>query len=293
MTFRELELFLAVADEKSFAKAAQKLFISQPAVTQQIKKTEKEMGFALLRRDKHRVELTVQGEIMQNAARSILHTYNQAIADALRSTSSEENLQIGYVGQMNIYLLPEIMKSFQASYPQHAIRANMLQPYQVNDCLERGMLRMIMTPYDLVENNPRLHFYPLCYDRHYCVMNSESILASKESLSYQDLSGFTILTPADELCPAHMRQAIAELKQVSKNCKFELGQDTNNVVLQLMSSRNKLAMMPGYTRPSHPDLVSIPLDNGIEIRVGVAYLETLTTLEKAFLSTSYQVLKSQ
>ena len=47
MTFRALEIFLAVADEKSFGKAAQKLFISQPSVTQQIKKLENELGFAL------------------------------------------------------------------------------------------------------------------------------------------------------------------------------------------------------------------------------------------------------
>ena len=144
---------------------------------------------------------------------------------------------------------------------------------------------------DLVENSPRLHFYPLCYDRHYCVMNTGSVLASRESLSYQDLSGFTILTPSEELCPGHMRRAIAELKRINKNCMFELGHDTNNVTLQLMSSDRKLAMMPGYTRPTHQNLVSVPLENGIAIRVGVAYLETLSTLEKAFLSTSYQVLK--
>ena len=47
MTFRELELFLVVADERSFVKAARKLFISQPAVTQQIKKMENELGFSL------------------------------------------------------------------------------------------------------------------------------------------------------------------------------------------------------------------------------------------------------
>ena len=64
MTFRALEIFLAVADEKSFGKAAQKLFISQPSVTQQIKKLENELGFALFLRDKHNVELTKAGEMI-------------------------------------------------------------------------------------------------------------------------------------------------------------------------------------------------------------------------------------
>ena len=102
MTFRALEIFLAVADEKSFGKAAQKLFISQPSVTQQIKKLENEFGFALFLRDKHNVELTKAGEIVQDAAHSILDTYHQAILKSMRCIAVEETLSIGYVGQMNI-----------------------------------------------------------------------------------------------------------------------------------------------------------------------------------------------
>ena len=78
MTFRALEIFLTVADERSFGKAAQKLFISQPSVTQQIKKLESEFGFALFHRDKHSVELTEAGGIIRDAARSILSTYQFA-----------------------------------------------------------------------------------------------------------------------------------------------------------------------------------------------------------------------
>ncbi len=140
MTFRELELFLVVADERSFVKAARKLFISQPAVTQQIKKIENELGFSLLYRDRHTVELTAQGEIMQNAARSILYTYNHAIADALRNSTSEQSLSIGYLGQMNLTLLPEIMKSFQLRYPNFSVLASRVRPTQISALLEQGLL---------------------------------------------------------------------------------------------------------------------------------------------------------
>ena len=153
MTFRELELFLVVADERSFVKAARKLFISQPAVTQQIKKMENELGFSLLYRDKHTVELTAPGEVMQNAARSILYTYNHAIASALRSSTSDQSLNIGYLGQMNLTLLPEIMKSFQLHYPNFSVLASRVMPAQISALLEQGLLQMIMTPYDFVANN--------------------------------------------------------------------------------------------------------------------------------------------
>ena len=110
MTFRALEIFLAVADEKSFGKAAQKLFISQPSVTQQIKKLENEFGFTLFHRDKHIVELTEAGEIIQAAARSILSTYHQAIMNSMKCIAAEETLNIGYVGQMNEHLLPKLIE---------------------------------------------------------------------------------------------------------------------------------------------------------------------------------------
>ena len=128
MTFRALEIFLAVADEKSFGKAAQKLFISQPSVTQQIKKLESELGFTLLHRDRHTVELTEAGVIIHDAARSILSTYHQALMNSMKCIAAEEPLNIGYVGQMNEHLLPEIIISFQESHPQQNILTTRLLP---------------------------------------------------------------------------------------------------------------------------------------------------------------------
>jgi hypothetical protein len=52
-----------------------------------------------------------------------------------------------------------------------------------------------------------------------------------------------------------------------------LGTNADNVVLQLVSSDSKIAIMPGYTRPAYYNLKSLLLNNGIQIRVGVAYLE--------------------
>ena len=291
MTLWDLELFLAVAEERSFGKAAKRLFISQPAISQHIVKIEKELGFPLLHRDRHSVELTAQGGVMQNAARSMLATYRQALTEAAGMATAEETVSIGYVGQMNIHLLPEIMKSFQERYPGYSVQATRVLPFQVAGNLELGRMRMIMTPYDLVEDSPQILFSPLYNDRHYCVMNAEAPLAARESLTYQDLFDCIILTPSEDFCPNHMKQALSELKEVNPACRFEEGKESNNVALQLLSSKKKIAIMPGYTRMPHRNLVSIPLENGIQIRVGVAYTGTLTAMEKEFLSTTAQVLQ--
>ncbi|MCR5088503.1 MAG: LysR family transcriptional regulator [Oscillospiraceae bacterium] len=290
MTMRDLELFLMIADEKSFTRAAERMFISQSAVTQHIKKTESELGFPLFRRNKHSVELTVQGEIMKKAAGSVLNTYHQAVADALRSCASHETLHIGYVGHMNLHMLPEAMKRFYERFPDCGVLTERVRPDQISPLLERGVLRMIMTPYDLVENSPDLLFYPVCHDRHYCVMNANCPLAQKSHLTYRDLAGYTILIPAKEYCPKHMSLAVEQLKALDPDCRFELGINADNVIFQLMASKTKLAMMPGYTRPSHSELASVPLENGIEVRVGIAYSNSLDPSEKAFLSCAVEML---
>ena len=50
--------------------------------------------------------------------------------------------------------------------------------------------------------------------------------------------------------------------------------------------------MPSYTIPNHPDLVSVPLDDDVQILTGIAYYQEMTPLEKAFSSTAYQVLNT-
>ena len=75
-------------------------------------------------------------------------------------------------------------------------------------------------------------------------------------------------------------------------CHFELGKDSDNVAFQMMTSDTKVAIMPSYTRPNHPDLVSVPLDDDIQILTGIAYYQEMTPLEKAFSSTAYQVLNT-
>ena len=82
------------------------------------------------------------------------------------------------------------------------------------------------------------------------------------------------------------------LKEMNIGCKFELGKTMDKAPLQLLSSPQKIAVMPGFTRPTQLNLVSVPLNDGCSIRLGIAYMDEMTILEKAFASTAYEVLRS-
>jgi acetyl esterase/lipase len=80
---RHLRAFVAVAEELNFGRAAERLYISQPALSRQIRSLEQAVGCELLRRSTHRVELTVAGEALLDRARRLLRDVDEAVAEAL------------------------------------------------------------------------------------------------------------------------------------------------------------------------------------------------------------------
>jgi epsilon-lactone hydrolase len=88
MELRHLRAFVAVAEELNFSRAATRLYISQPALSRQIRALEQLIGCDLLRRSTHRVELTIAGEALLERSHKLLHEVDDAIA-ATRSVGGE------------------------------------------------------------------------------------------------------------------------------------------------------------------------------------------------------------
>src|SRR5579862_6367984 len=99
MELRHLRYFVAVAEELHFHRAATRLHISQPPLSQQIRALERELGVTLLARNRRRVSLTVAGEAFLDDARGILASVDRA-ADRARAIArgSRGTLSIGFVG---------------------------------------------------------------------------------------------------------------------------------------------------------------------------------------------------
>src|SRR3954454_14526676 len=105
MEIRQLRYFTAVAEHLNFTEAAKKLFVAQPAVSQQIASLEKEIGFKLFNRDKHSVQLTHAGRVFLNDALEMLDRSEAAIKKARKAA-------IGEVGQLSIGFLNAPVKKF-------------------------------------------------------------------------------------------------------------------------------------------------------------------------------------
>lgn len=118
MDFRQLETFVEVAKLKSFSKAAEMLFITQPTVTNHIQNLEKELGTILINRYGKNISLTDAGSLLYKYAINILNSCEMAKFDlASHHGVIQGHLNIYSSSVPRKYLLPNIMKSFLEVYP--------------------------------------------------------------------------------------------------------------------------------------------------------------------------------
>src|SRR5205085_7222744 len=102
-----LKYFVAVAEELNFRRAAEVVHVAQPALSQQIKQLEDELGVALFVRSRHKVELTAAGKTFYASAQIILKEARQAVADARAVEQGEAGrLTMGFVSSAAISVLP-------------------------------------------------------------------------------------------------------------------------------------------------------------------------------------------
>ena len=118
MNTKQLEYFISVAESLSFTKTAEKFYISQTAVTQQIKALEEQIQVTLFTRSKRRVELTPAGKVFLSEARTIIKNIN----DAIEKTQQFANglfgtLSIGILIGYEKNKLQQYLKKFSHTYP--------------------------------------------------------------------------------------------------------------------------------------------------------------------------------
>lgn len=118
MELRHLKYFIALAEELHFGRAAKRLGMSQPPLSQQIKQLEEEIGVVLLKRTKRQVALTAAGEVFLGEARKSLAQASHAVQAAQRAARGEiGQLSVGFVSSAVYGKVPSIFSLMRSRYP--------------------------------------------------------------------------------------------------------------------------------------------------------------------------------
>ncbi|WP_102194723.1 LysR family transcriptional regulator [Microbacterium aurantiacum] len=135
MELRQLRYFMAVADELHFGRAAQKLHMSQPPLSVQIGRLEREVGTSLFDRSTRRVQLTPAGRHLQERARRILDEVDTVRADMRDYVEGlAGQLSVGFVSSANYTVLPDVVQLFRSRSAKIALT---LVPLTSGEQLER------------------------------------------------------------------------------------------------------------------------------------------------------------
>mgnify|MGYP001823345629 CR=1 FL=1 len=118
MELRHLKYFIAVAEELHFGRAAVRLHMAQPPLSQQIQKLEDELGVRLLERTKRKVELTASGKLFLEEARLTLQQADRAKRIAIETERGiRGRLRIGFVTSASYSILPITIRRFRLEHP--------------------------------------------------------------------------------------------------------------------------------------------------------------------------------
>lgn len=151
MDLRRLRYFVAVAESRHFGRAAERLFIAQPALSQQIKALEADLGVVLFTRSTRRVELTPAGARLLRRAEEILQLAESAVDEVRRIHAGEEGvIRLGFIGSATYDLMPALSRSLQADLPtlQVELKGELLSPEVLVGLVERRLDLGVLRPFD-------------------------------------------------------------------------------------------------------------------------------------------------
>lgn len=290
MTFTQLEIFALIAELKSFTATAEKLGISQSAVSHALKSLEQQWGINLISRTQSDIELTTTGQQLLTHVKELL-----SISDTLEKEVAaihglnEGTLRIGSFGaSSSIYLLPEILETFRERYPKIEIYIDEGEDKEVAQWL---LERRIEVGF-LIMPDERFDTFPLIEDRFVALIPNQFPLAQQLYIDPAQL----------ENCPFIMTMAGSryQVELILKN--FNVKPDIKFYVSQILSIVSMVHNQLGVSIVSdmvitkellslYPNVVKRPFKPNLKRSIGLAVKNKkhMSPAVKAFIEVAQSV----
>jgi DNA-binding transcriptional LysR family regulator len=243
VTLRQLRTFKTVADLSSFSLAAQKLKLSQPSVSYQVKELEETMGLPLLDRLGKRVQLTEAGTVLYSYARRTLDIIDEA-ALALEEMRGIKrgSLRVGASTTVGIYLLPAALGAFKKLHPGLVISLEIGTRQRVQEQVLRNELDLAVVGPALKDAD--LAIIPFVSDELAVVAPAGHALAARRGLTLKDLADqpFVMREPASG--SRWSLEKAARKAGVKLKVAMELG--SNGAIKHAVESGLGLAVLSRY-----------------------------------------------
>jgi DNA-binding transcriptional LysR family regulator len=244
MEMRQLRYFVAVAEELHFGRAAERVHICQPPLSQQIKNLEEELGARLLHRSSRNVSLTDAGKAFLEDAHDILSRTEEAARRVQRMVQGQEGrLIVGFVLPALDTMFPDAIREFRSDYPLvELVLREMGTPSQLEALqasqLDIGLIRLFR------QNTDGIVFQRIVQEPYVLAMSVDHHLASNKQVPIRLLGGEPLILFPRQTHPALHDRIVSALTSASGTPLIVQEVTTKATAIALAAAGIGLALVP-------------------------------------------------
>ncbi len=267
---RHLRYFLAVAEAGSFSRAADRLGVSQPNISQQMRDLEVALRVDLFQRRGKRILLTSAGHIFEEHARSILHQVENLLQElSIEPGQMRGALHLGVVPILNIALIPPLLGMFAAAHPRVSLTVEEISSTEIETAIEEG--RMDVGLGFLTRHSPRLHYERLYVDQFALIVHRDHPWAKRRLVEVSELHQKRLLQLPDSFVMRRMTDIVCREHQVRPRTVAEI--NAIETLLRSLGPLKAAALMPKIALRDATGLVAIRLKGkNLAIEIGLLRL---------------------
>ena len=217
MDTQALTAFLAVAESGSFSTAAERLFLTQPAVSKRIAQLEQQLGTRLFDRVGRRIRLTEAGEALLHRARQVLldlEDMSRAISNLTGTVSG--TLRIGTSHHIGLHRLPPVLRRFSREYPDVKLDIHFIDSEEAWEAVLHGDLEMGVVTLP-PQPDPRLHSQAVWQDPLVFMAAPEHPLARLDRVTLETLTGYSAILPSPVTFTRRIVESLFEEQALTLN----------------------------------------------------------------------------
>lgn len=268
MTTKQMDCALELSHTLNFSRAAENLFISQPALTYQIQSLENEIGFRLFERSGKGADLTPAGARFCTELRRIRTELKIAVEQGQNmSLQYSEALNVCIPMRSCIYFLPQIMQRFEATMPHVALNIKFLYSESRVDLFLRGEQDILFARESELKRFTSVRTASLFDCHFYIVVCRDDPLAGKEILNEEDLAGRTFMVGGGS--PPEM--VVVQNRIVHSGQVNILNCPDHETAMANVAARKGIVMSPGFANDHNGEFVWVPFDCAEHIKCVLGY----------------------
>lgn len=243
MNIRDLQYLIALIDHRHFGKAAEACFVSQPALSMQIKKLEQYLGVQLLERTNKSVMMTPIGAELGEHARQVIRQI-ETIRDIARSAADPfgGELKLGIFPTLAPYLLPQIMPRLSEKFPRLSLLLREEQTALLIDKLRNGQIDAALLALPVEEN----HFttVSLFSEEFLLAVPEGHDFARRKSIDQKELAGEQLLLLEDGHCLREQALSFCYRLRAKENQNFRA--TSLETLRHMVAAGVGMTLMPKY-----------------------------------------------